>query len=179
MRRETIEGIGIVILLGLGLSACGGSGPTRARAELRGAGGERVGLAEFVQEEGGVRITVEVEGLPPGEHGLHLHAIGECVPPDFKAAGGHFNPAGKAHGHDNPNGHHAGDLPNLVVGADGTGRAVYLNRDITLAYGGANSLFDDDGTAVVIHAGPDDRKTDPSGASGARIACGVVEPAGR
>jgi Cu-Zn family superoxide dismutase len=173
MKRDVA--VGFAIFLVIGIVACGQRGPLRARAELRDSDGNGVGHAVFVEEAGGVRITVEVEDLPPGEHGLHLHDVGDCTSPDFKGAGGHFNPGGKAHGHDNPDGHHAGDLPNLVVGEDCTGRLTVLNPDVTLMKGKVHSLFDDDGTAVVIHAGPDDQVSDPSGNSGARIACGIVE----
>jgi Cu-Zn family superoxide dismutase len=100
--------------------------------------------------------------------------VGKCEPPDFASAAGHFNPEGKKHGLLSPQGPHAGDLPNLPVAADGTGQLNYVARGVTLG-SGSGSLFDADGTAVVIHAGPDDHKTDPAGNSGARIACGVIQ----
>lgn len=115
-------------------------------------------------------------GLPTGNHGIHIHAVGRCDPPDFMSAGAHFNPTNRQHGLQNPNSPHASDLPNLQVGADGTGRLDALDRDVTLA-SGANSLFDADGSALVIHAGEDDNMTDPAGNSGGRIARGIIRDA--
>jgi Cu-Zn family superoxide dismutase len=121
-----------------------------------------------------VKIAVSVSGGAPGLHGFHVHAVGRCEGPDFKSAGGHFNPAAKEHGLENPKGAHAGDMPNLSVGADGSGKGEFLARGASLAPG-PGSLFPDGGTAVVLHASPDDMKSDPAGNAGARIACGVVE----
>ena len=145
---------------------------TSARAMLRNATGGSVGAATLTQTTAGVLITADLSGLPAGTHALHLHAIGKCEP-DFAAAGGHFNPAGKQHGFRNPNGQHAGDLPNISVPESGSLRVELLATDVTLA--GRNALLDDDGTAIVIHALADDYATDPAGGAGARIACGVVE----
>ena len=114
--------------------------------------------------------------MPPGTHAFHVHTVGTCTAPDFASAGGHFNPAGKQHGKDNPNGHHAGDLPNFEVNANGEGNISYAVPDLTLG-AGPNSLFHDGGTALVVHAAADDYKTDPTGSAGARIACGVIEKA--
>ncbi len=117
-----------------------------------------------------MRLRVEASGLAQGVHGIHVHAVGRCDSPDFASAGPHWNPAGRQHGRDNPQGMHQGDLPNLTIGADGRG-------SIEVAVGGATSmagLLDADGAALVIHAAPDDYRTDPSGNSGARIACGVI-----
>jgi Cu-Zn family superoxide dismutase len=145
-----------------------------AVAHLMDAQGNEVGTAELDQEGNGVRIKVDVKGLPAGSHGIHLHMVGTCTAPDFASAGAHFNPTSKQHGLSNPNGPHAGDLPNLEVAADGTGEAELTNDRVILGEG-ANSVFDADGTAVVIHADADDQVTDPSGNSGARIACGVIQ----
>jgi Cu-Zn family superoxide dismutase len=109
-------------------------------------------------------------------HGFHVHAVGKCEGPEFKTAGGHFNPATKEHGLENPKGAHAGDMPNLAVGPDGNGKGEFLARGATLG-DGAGSLFPEGGTALVLHAAPDDMKTDPAGNAGARIACGVIERA--
>jgi Cu-Zn family superoxide dismutase len=144
-----------------------------ATATLRDAGGKTVGTATLSPAEGGVRIVVTVTGVSPGLHGFHVHAVGKCEGPDFKSAGPHLNPGGKEHGLDNPKGSHAGDMPNLSVGADGTGKGEFLARGATLG-DGAGSLLGKDGTALVLHASPDDLRTDPAGNAGARIACGVV-----
>lgn len=146
-----------------------------AIAELYDAQGELVGLAFLAQETAQtVRVTIQVEGLAPGRHGVHIHEIGRCEPPDFASAGGHFNPSGQPHGLENPEGPHAGDLPNLTVAEDGTGWLEAETRWVSLTPG-PTSLFDADGSALVIHTDPDDQRTDPSGSSGARIACGVLE----
>ncbi len=167
--------IGIVISIGLALAGCASLqyGSPAATAELRNAKGEVVGRASFWEDAKGVRIVAEVQGIPAGAHGIHLHAVGKCDPPEFTTAGGHFNPGGKKHGFSNPAGPHAGDLPNLRVGPDGKGRLEYVATQVTLG-AGATSLFGPDGTAVVLHARPDDDVTDPSGDSGARIACGII-----
>lgn len=144
-----------------------------AVAVLRDAAGRETGRATFTQTEGGVRIDVSVRNLPPGQHGIHIHEAGRCDPPDFMSAGGHFNPFGRQHGLRNPAGPHAGDLPNLQVAADGTGRFSSVNQIVTLG-AGPGTLLSPAGTALVIHAAPDDEVTDPTGNSGARIACGVI-----
>ena len=148
-----------------------------ATATLLDAQGKDVGVATLTEVAGGgVMVNVAVKGLAAGEHGLHVHETGTCTAPDFKSAGGHWNPTGKKHGKDNPEGHHAGDIPNLVVKDDGTGTADFTIEGATLAAGDM-SLMDKDGSAIVIHAKGDDYKTDPSGASGDRIACGIVKEA--
>jgi Cu-Zn family superoxide dismutase len=149
---------------------------TSARATLKDAKGEQIGTATFTGTEGGVKLVVEVKGLPPGQHGIHVHGAGKCEAPEFKSAGGHFNPSHKKHGLESSEGHHAGDLPNLTVGADGKGTFSATLEGATLGQG-TGSLLNPDGTALVIHAGPDDGKTDPAGNSGARVACGVIEKA--
>jgi Cu-Zn family superoxide dismutase len=121
-----------------------------------------------------VHLVVDVAGLKPGRHGIHLHAVGTCTAPDFKSAGGHFNPSGKVHGRSNPAGHHGGDLPNLDVAADGRGHLDATLDGVSMG-GGPDSILHEGGTALVIHADPDDEATDPAGNSGARIACGVVK----
>ncbi len=147
----------------------------RAAAPLRNAEGQVLGMAIFTQEPQGVRISVTVKGLSPGEHGIHIHAVGKCEPPDFLSAGPHFNPTNKKHGLKNPEGPHAGDLPNLVVGEDGSAVYEHITDRVTLTPGEL-SLFDEDGSSLIIHAGPDDQITDPAGNSGARVLCGVITP---
>jgi Cu-Zn family superoxide dismutase len=159
------------LLLALPLAAV--AAPS-ARAVVRNADGKEVATATFTPGKGGVKVHVAAKGLPPGEHGIHIHAAGKCDAPDFKTAGGHFNPADKKHGLHSPEGAHAGDLPNLVVSKSGKAKATFLARGATLG-DGQGTLFSPEGTALVIHADPDDGKTDPSGNSGARIACGVIE----
>jgi superoxide dismutase, Cu-Zn family len=144
-----------------------------ARTELRNATGQPVGTATLTQVGSVVRVVLEVQGLPRGAHGVHVHAVGKCEGPDFASAGGHFNPNGRQHGALNPQGAHAGDLPNLEVGADGKGRLESTTELMSLI-GGSTSIFDADGSALVVHAAPDDFRTDPTGNSGARIACGVI-----
>ena len=152
----------------------GGMARPAAKATLRDTQGKDVGTATFKPTKGGVQIAISVAGLSPGKHGFHVHGAGRCEPPDFKSAGPHFNPTGKQHGHKNPQGAHAGDLPNLTVGKNGKGKATFTAKGVTLGEG-TGSLFSTDGTSLVIHADPDDEKTDPAGSSGARIACGVIE----
>jgi superoxide dismutase, Cu-Zn family len=154
-------------------TAPGGSSAASATAMLTDAGGASKGTASVSQSAEGLRLVVEATGLSQGAHGLHLHMTGRCDPPDFTSAGSHWNPGGKMHGRDNPAGLHLGDLPNLLVGTDGRGRLEVTIPSATLT-GGATPLLDADGAALVVHAGPDDYKTDPSGNSGGRIACGVL-----
>lgn len=141
--------------------------PMAAAALIR-SDGVRAGGARLIPAGAAMILRVDAQGLPPGVHGMHIHATGRCDPPDFSSAQGHWNPSGRAHGSANPAGPHAGDLPNLLVGAAGTGVAEFRLPP------SAGPLFDHDGAAVVIHAAADDLRTDPSGNSGARIACGVL-----
>jgi Cu-Zn family superoxide dismutase len=145
-----------------------------AKATLKNAEGKEVGRAALTQTPAGVLIRLTVKGLPAGERAFHIHSVGKCEPP-FTTAGGHFNPGGRKHGLMAADGHHAGDLPNLHVPAGGELIVEVLNPAVTLEKGKANSLFGGQGTALVIHAGKDDYKTDPTGDAGGRIACGVVE----
>ncbi len=162
-----------VFVVGSSPYAARAAGPS-ATATLRDGSGKAVGTATLTPAEGGVRIAVSVSGVAPGPHGFHVHAVGKCEGPDFKSAGPHLNPAAKEHGMENPRGAHVGDLPNLQVGADGSGTGEFVARGASLGEG-PGSLFPDGGTSLVLHAAPDDLKTDPAGNAGARIACGVVE----
>ena len=145
-----------------------------AAAALKGADGKEVGSVNLTQTSQGVLINVSVKGLPPGEHAFHVHAVGKCEPP-FTSAGGHFNPGSKKHGMLSPEGQHAGDMPNLHIPQSGDLTVEILNVNITLEKGKPNSVFDTDGSAVVVHAASDDYKTDPTGEAGGRIACGVIQ----
>ncbi len=162
--------IGILFLLG-GIYA--NAEPKTAKAELVNSKGEKVGVATLIEGKDGVRIALQVYNLPTGLHGFHIHAVGKCEQPDFKSAGGHFNPYEKHHGLKNPEGLHAGDMSNILVEPDGTATVVALAPLVTFS-SGKNSLFQSDGTALVVHAGADDQISDPSGSSGDRIACGVI-----
>lgn len=170
-----------VAAMALGLSACNDgkvevgaplAGGARAVAALKTSAGVDAGSATASEVAGGLRITVNVKALAPGTHGTHVHTTGACDAPDFTTAGGHWNPTGMKHGSMNPQGPHEGDLPNLIVGTDGRGTI-----GITIPGATMSGLLDADGSALVVHAGPDDLMTDPSGNSGGRIACGVFTPA--
>lgn len=148
-----------------------------AYATISNAAGEPKATAEMWQDmENVVHVDVQVTGLTPGSHGIHFHAVGSCDASGgtaFAAAGAHFNPLGRQHGLDNPAGPHGGDAPNLTVAADGTAHASFTTDRISLT-DGSTSLFDADGSSIVIHAAADDQISQPAGNSGARIACGVV-----
>ena len=148
-------------------------------AQLLSPEGKKIGVATLSEGKDGLTLVVHVRSLAPGPHALHLHSVGKAEPPDFKSAGPHFNPYGKQHGLKNPHGPHAGDLPNLMVGADSVGTAVVQVPLATLGQG-VNSLFDTDGSALVIHEKADDDNvqadsTNTAGNAGKRLACGVIE----
>lgn len=173
--RNRVIGRGMLALAAAGcVNAASLPGPENA-ATVRfvDSQGQPVGTAVLTEAEDGVRVNVHVRGLPPGVHGLHVHENGACDPPGFTTAGAHYDPAGRQHGTENPQGPHAGDLPNLTVGADGAGTLETVAKGLSLK-SGTSALLKRGGTALVIHAAADDHRTDPSGNSGARIACGVV-----
>lgn len=150
------------------------AGGERATAMLRDSAGNDVGTVTIEAMDGGAQLSARVQGIAPGEHGIHIHAVGQCdAAAGFESAGSHLNPTNAQHGLDNANGPHLGDMPNLTVADDSTGTIEFTNDALQLGQGG--NLLDADGAAVVVHAGQDDQTTDPSGDSGARIACGVVQ----
>lgn len=144
-----------------------------ATADIRDATGQTRARATATDSGGSVRVRVEAVNLAPGAYGTHVHTTGRCDPPGFESAGGHWNPTDRDHGRDDPDGEHKGDLPNLLVGTDGRGSFEFTIPGASLT-GEPYRMLDADGAAVVIHANPDDYRTDPSGNSGARIACGVL-----
>jgi Cu-Zn family superoxide dismutase len=169
----------------------------KAHTAIKDAQGKRIGDATLTQMAHGVVIIAELSGLPPGPHGMHIHAIGKCDPPAFTSAGGHFNPTGHKHGYNAEAGPHVGDLPNLIVASDGKATVDIWVADLSLGGGqvasgtsapdkpaaggaqpassGAHNVFDQGGASLVIHAKVDDYASDPAGNSGDRIACGVIE----
>jgi Cu-Zn family superoxide dismutase len=173
MKRGWIAAAAVVLLAGCAGGRTGGDSARMAWAELRNQSGDSVGSAVLREEGSQVRIVVHASGLPPGRHGVHLHAVGRCEPPGFQSAGGHFNPLGKKHGLESAMGPHAGDLPELEADASGRVQYVAVTDRVTLGTG-PTSLLDADGSALVIHAAADDQRTDPSGNSGDRIVCGVL-----
>lgn len=183
LKRIAIGAVVMVILLVMG--GCGkgsqsklpvsGKSTNMLKSVLINTDGNEIGEVTLKEGEDGLSIHVVAEGLPPGEHGFHIHEKGVCTPPDFESAGGHFNPTGKEHGFENPEGFHLGDLQNIVVEADGTIDATVTTVELTLQKGKENTILDEDGSTIMIHEKADDYQTDPSGNSGDRIACAVVK----
>jgi superoxide dismutase, Cu-Zn family len=162
--------IALCFFLALSLAA-----EAKTTVELKDAQGKNVGTAVLWSKgaSSGVSMELKLHDLPPGVHALHFHQKAQCDAPDFKSAGPHFNPEGKKHGLENPEGHHAGDMNNFTVNAKGKAKFKVVNKDVTLG-DDSHSLFSNGGTALVIHAKADDMKSDPAGNAGDRIACGVI-----
>lgn len=161
----------MVFSAGLAAAATAQAGPgDAASAAMMSPEGEPLGSVELTQKANGTAVVAKLKGLPEGTHAFHVHEIGKCNPP-FDSAGGHFNPSFANHGFDSPGGPHAGDLPNIYVPASGELTFEMFNTRLEVS----DTLLDADGAAIVIHEGPDDYETDPAGAAGARIACGVLE----
>ena len=160
-----------ILVAGMALAATSqtASAADQASAAMMNANGESVGAVTLRETPQGTLLHAKLENLPAGAHAFHVHTVGKCEPP-FKSAGGHFNPTGAKHGIDNAEGMHAGDMPNIHVPESGALEIEVLNTQLRLDA----SLFDEDGAAIVIHDGPDDYVSDPAGAAGPRIACGVI-----
>lgn len=177
------RGIAVALLAAaLGSAGCGlwpmkSGPPPQAVAELKDAIGQPVGTATFTEGRDGITIVVSVRGIHEGIRAVHIHEVGLCVGPGFESAGDHFNPHNRQHGLKNPNGPHAGDLPNLIVNEMGRGTLTFTTSLITIQ-GRVDSIIGEDGTAVIVHPAADDEWTDPPGPHGGRFACGVVKPAG-
>jgi superoxide dismutase, Cu-Zn family len=175
--RILIWGATTATILGLAGCASTTTGPEAdapaADASLADATGRTRATATLNQTGSAVTVTITATDMAPGTYGAHVHATGRCDAPEFASAGPHWNPERRQHGRENPQGTHKGDLPNLMVGTDGRGSLEYAIAGAQLA-SGSNRLLDEDGAALVVHAAPDDYRTDPSGNSGARVACGVI-----
>lgn len=177
-KRIAVQGAALAVVgLALGLARAQDATPVKEiKVQLTTSKGEPAGTATLKQKKNGVEVKISLENIPFGDHGVHIHQNAVCEAPDFKSAGGHFNPDGKQHGFANAAGHHAGDTPsNVNVGENHRGSATWMLNAVTLQPGAPNSLLSNGGTSLIVHEHADDMKTDPSGNSGNRIACGVIK----
>jgi Cu-Zn family superoxide dismutase len=172
--KSALWAMALVPVLAVGLVGRAQAQPEVAKAKIINSQGKTVGDISIEHMASATLFLINVRDMPPGVHGIHIHSVGRCEPPTFDSAGPHFNPFNKQHGMHNPQGPHAGDLPNITIPSSGK-----LETQIMIAgmmqWEGEGGLLDGDGASIVIHANPDDYKTDPSGNSGARIACGKID----
>lgn len=167
--KKWIVAVSIAMLLG----GCADTRPTKIDIELKNADGDSHGYATLTEKAEGLQVTLALKGFEPGPHAIHFHEKGVCEGPDFESAGGHYNPEDKDHGLLNPDGAHAGDLPNIIAEPDGTVMTEFMAGGVTLKEG-KTTLFPKEGTALIIHEGADDGMSQPAGDAGKRIACGEI-----
>jgi Cu-Zn family superoxide dismutase len=169
---------GLIAITATFAGAAHAQAPKEVKVDIKTSTGQPAGTAIFrPAKDGGIKLKIKLMNIPLGDHGVHIHEHALCDAPDFKTAGGHFNPTSKQHGYANPLGHHAGDLPqNVTVGEGGMGEATFTLPDLSMDPLAPNSIFAGGGTAIVVHEKADDEKSNPSGNSGNRIACGVIQP---